>query len=61
MQQLKTEMATNEVKAATITAALKLCSDSRVTASLAENNEMAELNSVLDSLNLQPVLRNDRY
>ena len=54
-QQLKTEMQHGDVKAATVTAALKLCADSGVTATLSEQEEMAELSSMLQSLNLESV------
>ena len=55
IQQLRTEMDAGEVKAATVTAALKLCSDSGVTATQTQENEMAELTSMLDGLSLEPV------
>ncbi len=55
IQQLKTEMQQGDVKAATVTAALKLCADSGVTATLSEQEEMAELSSMLQGLNLEPI------
>ena len=56
IQQLKTEMANDDVKAATVTAALKLCSDSGVTATQTAQDEMSELASMLDGLTLDPVM-----
>ena len=55
IQQLKTEMKDGNVKAATVTAALKLCSDSGVTATLSEESEIAELHSLVDGLSLKPI------
>lgn len=55
IQQLKTEMQANDVKAATVTAALKLCSDSGVTASMSTQDEINELTNMLEGLSLEPV------
>ena len=55
IQQLKTEMKEGQVKAATVTAALKLCSDSGVTATMSEEGEIAELSSLIEGLQLSPI------
>ena len=53
IQQLETEIENGEVKASTVTAALKVCDSSGVIAAMDENDEMIRLNSLLDNLNLQ--------
>jgi hypothetical protein len=52
LQQIQTEMDEGCVKAATVTAALKLCTDSHVIASFSEADDVTKLSSMLDSLNL---------
>ena len=52
IQQIRTEMEQGEVKAATITAALKICDSSGVVATLQENQELSDLNDLISKLEL---------